>query len=154
MGKPQIYSEKLADQLGSKLGGLAPKGLILKDLIGRLLPQIDAAQGLGYTLEEIVEVFKDEGVDLSLNTLKKYSQEIKAAQETEAAQETQAAQESEVAQETEAAQETQAASSGADSPTPSDPSTKPNPPKKATDRTEARSETEVEKEGDDLPPSS
>lgn len=137
MGKPpKIYSEKIADQLGTKLGGLAPKGLILKDLIGRLLPQIDAAQGLGYTLEEIVEVFKGEGVDLSLNTLKKYSQELKAAQETEAAQ------------------ETQAASSGADSPTPSDPSTKPNPPKKATDRTEARSETEVEKEGDDLPPSS
>jgi len=81
MGKPpKIYPEKVADQLGSKLEHLAqnPKGLQVKDLVFRLRPKIESAQQAGYTLEDIVQAFKEEGVDLTLNTLKRYLQESRS----------------------------------------------------------------------------
>ena len=81
MGKPpKIYPESTANQLGSKLEHLAqnPKGLQVKELVFRLRPKIEAAQESGYTLEDIVNVFKVEGVDLTLNTLKRYLQESRA----------------------------------------------------------------------------
>ncbi len=81
MGKPpKIYPESTANQLSSKLEHLAqnPKGLQVKELVFRLRPKIEAAQESGYTLEDIVNVFKAEGVDLTLNTLKRYLQESRA----------------------------------------------------------------------------
>ncbi|MBD2121026.1 hypothetical protein [Trichocoleus sp. FACHB-262] len=81
MGKPpKIYPESTANQLSSKLEHLVqnPKGLQVKELVFRLRPKIEAAQESGYTLEDIVNVFKAEGVDLTLNTLKRYLQESRA----------------------------------------------------------------------------
>lgn len=81
MGKPAAtYPEKVADQIGSKLDHLAqnPKGLQVKELVARLQPKIEAAQESGYTLEDIVGVFKAEGVSITLNTLKQYLREIRA----------------------------------------------------------------------------
>ncbi|MBW4491172.1 MAG: hypothetical protein KME12_25725 [Trichocoleus desertorum ATA4-8-CV12] len=81
MGKPpKIYPESTANELSSKLDHLAqnPKGLQVKELVFRLRPKIETAQESGYTLEDIVNVFKAEGVDLTLNTLKRYLQESRA----------------------------------------------------------------------------
>ncbi|MEP0872793.1 hypothetical protein NDA01_23520 [Trichocoleus desertorum AS-A10] len=81
MGKPpKIYPESTANQLSSKLEHLAqnPKGLQVKELVFRLRPKIEAAQESGYTLEDIANLFKAEGVDLTLNTLKRYLQESRA----------------------------------------------------------------------------
>ncbi|MEP0874051.1 hypothetical protein NDA01_30580 [Trichocoleus desertorum AS-A10] len=81
MGKPpKIYPESTANQLSSKLEHLAqnPKGLQVKELVFRLRLKIEAAQESGYTLEDIANVFKAEGVDLTLNTLKRYLQESRA----------------------------------------------------------------------------
>ena len=82
MGKPpKIYPESTANQLGSKLEHLAqnPKGLQVQELVFRLRPKIEAAQESGYTLEDIVNVFKAEDVDLTLNTLKRYLQESRVS---------------------------------------------------------------------------
>ena len=81
MGKPpKTYPESVADQLGSKLDYLAqnPKGLQVKELVSRMKSRIEAAQASGYTLDDIANVFKAEGVDLTLNTLKQYLRESRA----------------------------------------------------------------------------
>ena len=81
MGKPpKTYPESVADQLGSKLDHLAqnPKGLQVRELVSRMKSRIEAAQASGYTLDDIANVFKAEGVDLTLNTLKQYLRESRA----------------------------------------------------------------------------
>lgn len=81
MGKPpKTYPESVASQLGSKLDHLAqnPKGLQVRELVSRMKSRIEAAQASGYTLDDIANVFKAEGVDLTLNTLKQYLRESRA----------------------------------------------------------------------------
>lgn len=81
MGKPaKTYPEGIADHLGSKLDDLAqkPKGIKTEELVVRVRAKIEAAQASGYTLDDVVGVFKSEGVEITLNTLKKYLQESKA----------------------------------------------------------------------------
>jgi hypothetical protein len=81
MGKPpKLYSENVAKDIGSKLDHLAqnPKGLQVKELVFQLRSKIEAAQASGHTLEDIVGVFKAQGVDLTLNTLKQYLRESRS----------------------------------------------------------------------------
>lgn len=81
MGKPpKLYSESVAKDIGSKLDHLAqnPKGLQVKELVFQLRSKIEAAQASGHTLEDIVGVFKAQGVDLTLNTLKQYLRESRS----------------------------------------------------------------------------
>lgn len=81
MGKPpKLYSEGVAKEIGSELDHLAqnPKGLQTKELVFQMLSRIEAAQASGHTLEDILNVFKGKGVDLTLNTLKQYLRESRA----------------------------------------------------------------------------
>ncbi len=75
-----IYSRTVTDKIASKLEHLAqtPKGDTLKQMIFQLRPRIEAAQAMGHTLEEIVMLFEEDGVELTLNTLKRYLQESRA----------------------------------------------------------------------------
>lgn len=81
MGKPpRLYSESVAKEIGSELDHLTqnPKGLQVKELVFQMQSKIEAAQASGHTLNDIVNVFKDKGVDLTLNTLKQYLRESRA----------------------------------------------------------------------------
>lgn len=81
MGKPpKLYSENVAKEIGSELDHLAqnPKGLQVKELVFQMQSKIEAAQASGHTLEDIVNVFKGKGVELTLNTLKQYLRESRA----------------------------------------------------------------------------
>lgn len=82
MGKPpKIYPESIVGQIGTQLDNLAenPKGIQVKELVSKMRPKIEAAQASGYTLEDIVKVFEDEGVTLTLNTLKQYLRESRTS---------------------------------------------------------------------------
>ncbi|GEM_PF-1340514 len=75
MGKPpKLHTEITANKIGSKLDRLAvtPKGVQTKILVAQMQPKIEAAQASGHSLEDILNIFKSEGVDLTLNTLKQY----------------------------------------------------------------------------------
>jgi len=81
MGKPATtYPEKVATGLEDKLDHLAqnPKGLQLKEMVARLRPKIEAVQQAGYSIEDIVHVFNEMGVVITVNTLKQYLREVKA----------------------------------------------------------------------------
>ncbi|HEY9629329.1 MAG TPA: hypothetical protein V6C84_18660 [Coleofasciculaceae cyanobacterium] len=82
MGKPpKTYSESIAEQIGTQLDTLAenPKGIQVKELVSRMRSKIEAAQAVGHTLEDIVKVFEDEGVAITLNTLKQYLRESRTS---------------------------------------------------------------------------
>jgi hypothetical protein len=86
MGKAAgSYPERVADQVGLKLERMAqnPKGLQLRELVGRLRPRIEAAQAAGYSLEDIVGVFQAEQVSMTVSTLKSYLREAKATAQAE-----------------------------------------------------------------------
>lgn len=75
MGKPaKLHTEITANKIGSKLDHLAvtPKGVQTKVLVAQMQPKIEAAQAAGHSLEDILNAFKSEGVDLTLNTFKQY----------------------------------------------------------------------------------
>jgi hypothetical protein len=75
MGKPpKLHTEITANKIGFKLDRLAvtPKCVQTKILVAQMQPKIEAAQAAGHSLEEILNAFKSEGVDLTLNTFKQY----------------------------------------------------------------------------------
>lgn len=74
-GKPKHFTAKARDDVASILASLpekpkADKGLAAKDIITSLKAAIRATQEKGYTIEEIVQSFKQGGVDIGLTTLK------------------------------------------------------------------------------------
>ncbi|MBE9030465.1 hypothetical protein IQ266_12060 [filamentous cyanobacterium LEGE 11480] len=82
MGKSSVsYPERVADQLGLKLERLAqhPKGLQLKQMVFQLRPKIEAAQAAGYSLDDVVALFRADDVAISVSTLKTYLREARAA---------------------------------------------------------------------------
>ncbi len=74
-GKPKHFTADARDNVASILASLpekpkTEKGLAAKDIIASLKAEIHAAQEKGYTIEEIVQSFKQGGVDIGLTTLK------------------------------------------------------------------------------------
>ncbi len=64
----RIKIEGVLDNLPEK--PKAERALTTKELVGELKAKIKAAQAKGYTLEEIVELFKQNGAQISLSTVK------------------------------------------------------------------------------------
>lgn len=74
-GKPKQFTVESRDKVASILTALpekpkAERGLAAKEVVASLKADIRAAQAKGYTIEEIVKLFKDGGVDIGLTTLK------------------------------------------------------------------------------------
>lgn len=74
-GKPKQFTVESRDKVASILTALpekpkAERGLAAKEVVASLKADIRAAQVKGYTIEEIVKLFKDGGVDIGLTTLK------------------------------------------------------------------------------------
>jgi hypothetical protein len=74
-GKAKQFTVESRDKLASMMAALpekpkAEKGLAAKEIIASLKADIKAAQAKGYTIEEIVQMFKKGGVDIGLTTLK------------------------------------------------------------------------------------
>ncbi|WP_051862140.1 hypothetical protein [Ferrovum myxofaciens] len=74
-GKQKTFTMKARDDVASIIASLpekpkADKGLAAKDIITSLKAEIRTAQEKGYTIEEIVQSFKQGGVDIGLTTLK------------------------------------------------------------------------------------
>lgn len=68
--------KKLAEKL-SALPKVAPTELSKRDFVAGLRDQIKFAETQGYTLAQIADVLKGDGVDLSISTLKTYLQNAK-----------------------------------------------------------------------------
>ncbi|MEP0913260.1 hypothetical protein NDI45_20320 [Leptolyngbya sp. GB1-A1] len=81
MGSKTIegYTEETKQALDADLKALAakPKRIPLRDLVRDLSPQIEAARKAGYSLAEIIEIFKKREVDIAENTLKIYMRDPK-----------------------------------------------------------------------------
>lgn len=74
-GKPKQFTVESRDKVATILTALpekpkAERGLAAKEVVASLKADIRAAQAKGYTIEEIVKLFKDGGVDIGLTTLK------------------------------------------------------------------------------------
>jgi hypothetical protein len=64
----RIKIEGVLDNLPEK--PKAERALTTKELVSELKGKIKAAQSKGYTLQEIVELFKQNGAQISLSTVK------------------------------------------------------------------------------------
>lgn len=64
----RIKIEGVLDNLPEK--PKAERNLTTKELVSELKGKIKAAQSKGYTLQEIVELFKQNGAQISLSTVK------------------------------------------------------------------------------------
>ena len=74
-GKPKYFTADARNNVASLLASLPEKqsterGLATRELIASLKADVIAAQKKGYTIEEIVQSFKEGGVDIGLTTLK------------------------------------------------------------------------------------
>lgn len=74
-GKQRTFDQDTKRKIESILDGLPEKpkserALTTKELVGEMRAKIRAAQAKGYTLEEIVEMFKQGGAQLSLSSIK------------------------------------------------------------------------------------
>lgn len=64
----RIKIEGILDNLPEK--PKAERALTTKELVSELKGKIKAAQAKGYTLEEVVDLFKKNGAQISLSTIK------------------------------------------------------------------------------------
>lgn len=74
-GKSKSFTIESRNNVASILTALpekpkAERALAAKDIVASLKAEIKAAQAKGYTIEEIVQSFKQGGVDIGLTTLK------------------------------------------------------------------------------------
>ncbi len=74
-GKQKHFTAESRDNVASLLARLpekpkAERELAAKDIIASLMAEIRSAQDKGYTIEEIVNSFKQGGVEIGLTTLK------------------------------------------------------------------------------------
>lgn len=74
-GKQRTFDKETRIKIEGVLDNLpekpkAERALTTKELVGELKAKIKAAQAKGYTLEEIVELFKQNGAQISLSTVK------------------------------------------------------------------------------------
>lgn len=74
-GKQRTFDKETRIKIEGVLDNLpekpkAERALTTKELVSELKAKIKAAQLKGYTLEEIVELFKQNGAQISLSTVK------------------------------------------------------------------------------------
>ena len=74
-GKQKTFDQETRHKIEATLDNLPEKPkserpLTTKELVTELRTKIRAAQAKGYTLEEIVELFKREGAQISLSSVK------------------------------------------------------------------------------------
>lgn len=74
-GKQRTFDKETRIKIEGVLDNLpekpkAERSLTTKELVSELKGKIKAAQAKGYTLEEIVELFKQNGAQISLSTVK------------------------------------------------------------------------------------
>lgn len=74
-GKQKTFDKETRQKIEATLDNLPEKPkserpLTTKELVTELRTKIRAAQAKGYTLEEIVELFKREGAQISLSSVK------------------------------------------------------------------------------------
>jgi len=74
-GKQRTFDKETRIKIEGVLDNLpekpkAERALTTKELVSELKAKIKAAQAKGYTLEEIVELFKQNGAQISLSTVK------------------------------------------------------------------------------------
>lgn len=74
-GKQRTFDKETRIKIEGALDNLpekpkAERALTTKELVSELKSKIKAAQVKGYTLEEIVELFKQNGAQISLSTVK------------------------------------------------------------------------------------
>ena len=74
-GKAKHFTVEARDKIASMMAALPEKpkpekGLVAKEVVASLKAHIKAARDKGYTIEEIIELFKQGGVDIGLTTLK------------------------------------------------------------------------------------
>lgn len=74
-GKQRTFDKETRIKIEGVLDNLpekpkAERALTTRELVSELKAKIKAAQAKGYTLEEIVELFKQNGAQISLSTVK------------------------------------------------------------------------------------
>jgi len=74
-GKQRTFDKETRIKIEGVLDNLpekpkAERALTTKELVSELKGKIKAAQSKGYTLQEIVELFKQNGAQISLSTVK------------------------------------------------------------------------------------
>ncbi|KPY60998.1 MULTISPECIES: hypothetical protein [Pseudomonas syringae group] len=74
-GKQRTFAPEIREKIGTALDQLPEKPKEAREqttteLVGALKTKIKAAQAKGYTLTEIVELFKQSGAKISLSTVK------------------------------------------------------------------------------------
>lgn len=74
-GKQRTFDKETRIKIEGVLDNLpekpkAERALTTKELVSELKAKIKVAQAKGYTLEEIVELFKQNGAQISLSTVK------------------------------------------------------------------------------------
>lgn len=74
-GKQKSFDQETRQKIESTLDNLPEKPkserpLTTQQLVAELRPKIKAAQAKGYTLEEIVDLFKKSGAQISLSSVK------------------------------------------------------------------------------------
>lgn len=74
-GKQKAFDQETRQKIESTLDNLPEKPkserpLTTQQLVAELRPKIKAAQAKGYTLEEIVDLFKQSGAQISLSSVK------------------------------------------------------------------------------------
>jgi len=74
-GKQKTFSPEVKQKIENMLDNLpekpkAERPVTTRELVADLKVKIRAAQAKGYTLEEIVEIFKNNGAQISLSTVK------------------------------------------------------------------------------------
>ena len=75
-GKQKTFDQETRQKIEATLDNLPEKPkserpLTTKELVTELRTKIRAAQAKGYTLEEIIELFKREGAQISLSSVKR-----------------------------------------------------------------------------------
>ena len=74
-GKAKHFTVESRDKIASMMAALPEKpkpekGLVAKEVVASLKAHIKAARDKGYSIEEIIDLFKTGGVDIGLTTLK------------------------------------------------------------------------------------
>jgi len=80
MSTPKKFTVDLQKELAAKLSALPkaePTELSKKDFVAGLREQIKFAEAQGYTLQQIAEILKSDGVEIAPATLKTYLQSSK-----------------------------------------------------------------------------